>query len=185
MSDKNKENSDSSTNWKDYELLEETKKLRTAKSTLYVPKKDRYEDASSSAFIFTIFGAIGDAVVILTILGILHLPIANNIISQIAMIGLFSFFLFVGITSWKKARFLKTELEDEENDTNAINTWLEENLTLDVLSALTDPAQAEEINYLHQLDYVKEQLNKQFSNLDEEYVDLLADNYLSKLYDEQ
>ena len=101
------------------------------------------------------------------------------------MIALFSFFLFVGITSWKKARFLKTELEDEENDTNAINTWLEENLTLDVLSALTDPAQAEEINYLHQLDYVKEQLNKQFSNLDEEYLDLLADNYLSKLYDEQ
>lgn len=185
MSDKNKENSDSSTNWKDYELLEETKKLRTAKSTLYVPKKDRYEDASSSAFIFTIFGAIGDAVVILTILGVLHLPIANNIISQIAMIGLFSFFLFVGITSWKKARFLKTELEDEENDTNAINTWLEENLTLDVLSALTDLAQAEEINYLHQLDYVKEQLNKQFSNLDEEYLDLLADNYLSKLYDKQ
>ena len=112
MSDKNKENSDSSTNWKDYELLEETKKLRTAKSTLYVPKKDRYEDASSSAFIFTIFGVVGDVVVILTILGILHLPIANNIISQIAMIGLFSFFLFVGITSWKKARFLKTELED-------------------------------------------------------------------------
>ena len=76
-------------------------------------------------------------------------------------------------------------MEDEENDTNTINTWLEENLTLDALSALKDPSQAEEINYLHQLDYIKEQLNEQFSNLDEEYLELLADNHLSKLYDEQ
>lgn len=185
MSETNKDNLDSQKNWKDYELLEETKKLRTAKSTLYVPKKDRYEDANSSAFIFTLFGVVGDVVVILTMLGILNLPIANNIISQIAMIGLFTFFLFVGITSWKKAQSLKNELEDEENDTNAINTWLEEHLTLDALSSIKDPSQAEEINYLHQLDYIKEQLNEQFPNLNEEYLELLADNHLSKLYDEQ
>ena len=44
----------------DYQLLEETKKLRTAKSTLYVSKKDRWEDASSTAYIFSLFGIIGD-----------------------------------------------------------------------------------------------------------------------------
>ena len=37
----------------------------------------------------------------------------------------------------------------------------------------------------HLLDYIKEQLNEQFPNLNEEYLDLLADNHLSKLYDKQ
>ena len=63
----------------DYQLLEETKKLRTAKSTLYVSKKDRWEDASSTAYIFSLFGIIGDILTILSLLGIISLPFASSL----------------------------------------------------------------------------------------------------------
>lgn len=183
MTEKNETNSASSKEWSNYELLEETKKLRTAKSTLYVPKKDRYEDANSTAIIFCIFGVLGDIVAILSALDILHLPIANNIVSQIAMIALFTFFLWIGISSAIKAKKLKSELGEEEDDTNTINAWLEEHITKEMLNEICDQSQAEEINYLHKLEYVKEQLTTEFPDADDEYLDLLCDQFVSKHYD--
>lgn len=183
MTEKKENNSASNKEWSNYELLEETKKLRTAKSTLYVPKKDRYEDANSTAIIFCIFGVLGDIVAILSALDILHLPIANNIVSQIAMIALFTFFLWIGISSAIKAKKLKSELGEEEDDTNTINAWLEEHISKEMLDEICDQSQAEEINYLHKLEYVKEQLTTAFPDADDEYLDLLSDQFVSKHYD--
>lgn len=183
MSERKETKSASNKDWSNYELLEETKKLRTAKSTLYVPKKDRYEDANSTAIIFCIFGVLGDIVAVLSALGILHLPIANNIVSQIAMIALFTFFLWIGISSALKAKKLKSELDEEEDDTNTINTWLEEHISQEMLDGLCDQSQADEINYLHKLEYVKEQLTTEFPDADDEYLDLLTDQYVSKKYE--
>ncbi len=183
MTEKKETQSASNKDWKNYELLEETKKLRTAKSTLYVPKKDRYEDSKSTAIIFCIFGVLGDVVAILSALDILHLPIANNIVSQVAMIALFTFFLWIGISSGIKAQKLKSELGEEEDDTNTINTWLEEHITKEMLDEICDQSQGEEINYLHKLEYVKEQLTTEFPEADDEYLDLLTDQFVSKQYE--
>lgn len=183
MTENQEKQSISNNDWNNYELLEETKKLRTAKSTLYVPKKDRYEDSKSTAIIFCIFGVLGDAVAILSALGILHLPIANNIVSQIAMIALFTFFLGIGISSAFKAEKLKSELGEEEDDTNTINSWLEQHITKEMLDEICDKSQAEEINYLHKLEYIKEQLTTEFPDADDEYLDLLTDQFLTKQYD--
>jgi len=146
-------------------------------------KKDRYEDANSTAIIFCIFGVLGDIVAILSALGILHLPIANNIVSQIAMIALFTFFLWIGISSALKAKKLKSELGEEEDDTNTINTWLEEHISQEMLDGICDQSQADEINYLHKLEYVKEQLTTEFPDADDEYLDLLTDQFVSKKYE--
>lgn len=183
MSERKETKSASNKDWNNYELLEETKKLRTAKSTLYVPKKDRYEDANSTAIIFCMFGVLGDIVAILSALNILHLPIANNIVSQIAMIALFTFFLWIGISSALKAKKLKSELGKEEDDTNTINAWLEEHISQEMLDELCDSSQADEINYLHKLEYVKEQLTTAFPNTEDEYLDLLTDQFVSKKYE--
>lgn len=183
MTEKKETKSVSNRDWNNYELLEETKKLRTAKSSLYVPKKDRYEDANSTAIIFCVFGVLGDVVAILSALGILHLPIANNIVSQIAMIALFTFFLWIGISSALKAKKLKSELGEEEDDTNTINSWLEEHISPKMLNEICDQSQADEINYLHKLEYVKEQLTTEFPDADDEYLDLLTDQFVSRQYD--
>ena len=98
-----KQTGTTSSNEQDYQLLEETKKLRTAKSTLYVSKKNRWEDASSTAYIFVLFGCIGDIIIVLSMLGILSLPIASTRFNQIIMLLLFTVFLMIGISSWKKA----------------------------------------------------------------------------------
>lgn len=166
---------------KDYELLQETKKLRTAKSTLYVPKKDKYEDLNSSAIIFCIFGIVGDLVLILSMLDIISLPFVLSTFSQSTMFLMFTLFLCMGISSGTKASKIKAQISQEETDTDTINQWLTENITPDKLQQLEDSSVVDEINYLNKLNYIKEQVLEHFPEMDDNYVDLLADEYLNKL----
>ncbi len=171
------------TNSQDYQLLEETKKLRTAKSTLYVSKKDRWEDASSTAYIFSLFGIIGDILTLLSLLGIVSLPFASSLLSQIFMLILFTVFLIIGINSWRKATILKSEIGEEEDTTEQVNSWLETQIPKNVLDEISDSSVSEEIDYFNKLNYLKEQLQHQFPNIDIDYLDALADAYLTKLLD--
>ena len=180
-----KQTGTTSSNEQDYQLLEETKKLRTAKSTLYVSKKNRWEDASSTAYIFVLFGCIGDIIIVLSMLGILSLPIASTRFNQIIMLLLFTVFLMIGISSWKKAIILKSKIGEEEDTTKQINAWLEENMTKTTLDTISDTSVPEEIDYLNKLNYLKENLQQQFPDADIDYLDALADTYLTNMLDSQ
>lgn len=168
----------------EYQLLQDTKNLRNAKSTLYVPKKQRYEDASSTAVIFCGFGILGDAIAILSFFHILNLPIAANTFSQVTMFMMFTIFFIIGVNAWHKASQLKGQLDQEDDDNAAINQWLKENIVTEQLDQVVDASEADEVNYLHKLDYLKEQLAFQFPNADTEFLELLADQFLTQTYEE-
>lgn len=169
----------------EHELLEETKKLRTAKSTVYVKKKDKYEDLGSSAVIFISFGFLGDLLSILSMLGILSFPFANTLYSQIVMLILFTAFLIIGITSWKKAKQLKTEIDDEENITVKITAWMMKNITTGKLDSIHDSNVADEINVLNKLGYIKELTMEEFPDIEPDYIELLAEDHFNSLYEQE
>lgn len=168
----------------DLELLEETKKLRTAKSTLYIKKKDRYEDLGSSAVIFIGFGFAGDLLALLSMLGIISFPLASTLYSQIVMLILFTIFLIVGITSWKKAKKLKTEIDTEEDVTTKINAWMIKHITKDTLDAIHDDEVSEEINVLNDLNYIKEITLEEFPDIEPDYIELLAEDHYNNICSE-
>lgn len=168
----------------DYELLEKTKKLRTAKSTLYIRKKDRYEDLGSSAVIFIGFGFMGDVLALLSMLGILSFPFASSLYSQIVMLILFTIFLIVGIVSWKKAKSIKAEIDDEENITVKITAWMMEHITKETLDSIHDDSVSEEINVLNALNYIKEVTLEQFPDIEPDYIELLAEDHYNSICEE-
>ncbi|MDE7426032.1 MAG: hypothetical protein K2N51_20435 [Lachnospiraceae bacterium] len=186
MNNTNKESTSNTTKeWEDYQLLEETKKLRTGKSTLYVPKKDRYEDLESSAVIFTCFGIIGDVLVLLTALDIINIPFFSGLSSQITMAFVFTAFLIIGIHSWFKAKTLKPQISTEEDTTSQINTWMKEHITKEILSSVEDSSSPEEVNILSKLSYMHDLVSGQFPEADSDYLDLLIDNFYNDLYADQ
>lgn len=118
-------------------------------------------------------------------LGILSLPIASTRFNQIIMLLLFTVFLMIGISSWKKAIILKSQIGEEEDTTKQINAWLEENMTKTTLDTISDTSVPEEIDYLNKLNYLKENLQQQFPDADIDYLDALADTYLTNMLDSQ
>lgn len=173
---------DTTKEWEDYQLLEETKKLRTGKSTLYVPKKNKYEDLESTAVIFSIFGIAGDALVLLTALEIVNIPFFRGLSSQISMSVLFTVFLYIGIHSWFKAKKLKPQISTEEDTTTQINAWMKENFTKELLASVEDADSPEEINILTKLSYMHDLVSEEFPDADSDYLDLLIDDFYNDLY---
>ena len=167
----------------DYNLLEETKKLRTAKSTVFVSKKNQYEDAQSTAVVFSIFGIVGDLFALLGLLDIYTLPFMATTYSQCSMMLLFTIFLIIGIVSWRKSKRLKEMIGTEEENDQAISSWLKETYTLEDLSSLCDENVADEINFLNQLDFLKNEAKKQFHDCPEDQIEHIAEDFLNELLD--
>lgn len=168
----------------DYQLLEETQKLRTAKSSIYVKKEERYQDLGSTAIVFLGFGLVGDILVILNLLGFQIIPwLAGNIVSNIILLVMFTGFFIIGITSWRKAKKLKAEIGTEENITEKINSWMAEHITKAVLDKVQDASLADEINFLNKLDYMKELVSSEFSDVEIEYIEMLTEEFYNKNFD--
>ncbi|MBQ3599851.1 MAG: hypothetical protein II992_01440 [Lachnospiraceae bacterium] len=167
----------------DFELLEKTKALRNAKSTIYVPKKERYEDLGSSAIIFTGFGAVGDMLVILSVLDIISIPFLSQVTSQITFFVMCTIFLIIGIQSWYKAKKLKYELGEEEDITDQINNWMKENITSQLLSTVEDKSVSSEINDLNKLNYISELTLSNFPDVEADYIDLLSEKFYNTFYE--
>lgn len=167
----------------DYKLLQETKNLRTAKSTLYVSKKTQYEDAGSSAIVLVVMGGIGFLLAILSLLHIISIPFMSTTYSQVTMLIMFTIFLALGVHSWIKAKKVQSLISDEEEASDNISTWLKENITLEKLDELEDSSVSSEINYLAKLDYLNQVAKQQFPTCSEEQIEFLVDEFLNSFFE--
>lgn len=166
--------------------LEETA-TRVEASKAYVNKKQQYEDVSSSASAFFIVGGILAAATILILTGILQLPMHSIMkyifTGMLAIMAVGSF--YVAVTSKKSAAVLKTEAEDEKEETEEIVNWFVKTYSADVLDSqiLSDePELTKEEMSLRRFDLIQDYLVTGRDLPDQSYIDALCDMIYDKLY---
>lgn len=164
----------------EYELLEETRKLRSMAASTYVKKEVQFNDLKSSAYMFIIFGILGIVLVILNVLNVIS--ILSGALTYVVMTAMCVAFLFIGITSYIKSGKVKKQIHEEENLTSTLNKWLEENITEESLAKMRDPNVSEEIEFLAIMQYIKEQVEEQFGELDESYLDQIAEEFYDRKF---
>ncbi len=144
-------------------------------SYTYVKKEEQYKDLKSSAFTFILVSVLGIAVLILNAAGIIK--IFAGLLPYLVMGALFLAFLYVGFSSYRKARKVEKEIAEENNLTRDINDWLSQNVTAGQLDTLTDPNETEEVRFFHKLEKMKEMIIAEFGELNDSYLDLLTEEY--------
>lgn len=147
--------------------------LRTETSTVYVKKKDKYNDLKFSGLAFIIFGVIGGALVIANLTGMMKF---FTTFSSAVMGIVFIIFLAVGITSLIRAKKLKSMVREEEKVTNEVLDWIESEITDEHIASLIDESLPEEDNYFSVHSTLCDELSAQFAFLNKEYVDQLMDD---------
>lgn len=145
--------------------------------SVYVMKADRYKDLKDTVWIFLLFGVVGLLVVLLNVIGILSF--INGIIPTLVSSALFLFFIYVGLSTHKKAKQVQVEIAAEKKLTDDINQWLEINVTEDYLSSLNDDTVSEEVNYIKKTEIIKSRLIKEFGEQNDAYLDRLIDEFYS------
>jgi hypothetical protein len=152
-----------------------------SESGTYVMKSEKYKDYVSTQYVFLILGIAGIIFVFLNVIGVLS--VLYGLFPNLVMGALFIFFFFVGITTGKKARLLKKEIDDESQLTAKITEWLHTNVTEEFLSTISNPDLSEELDYIKKTDTIRDMLIKEFGEQNRDYLDRLIEDFYSETFD--
>lgn len=146
--------------------------LRTEASTVYVNKKDAYSDLKFSGYSFIGFAVLGYLFAGLNLAGVISL--FTNF-SMIILVVVFTVFLLIGISSFRKASRIKNLVSEEESAVEKVQQYINEHFTEDYLSSLDDDTLSEEENFFHVTEVLKAEVSQQFPLFSKGYIDQLVD----------
>lgn len=148
--------------------------LRTAKSTLYESKKDKYENFLFSGYSFIVFGFVGSALLLLNVAGIVDWfnPFSLGILFVMCII-----FIAIGAHSIMTANKIKETLSDEEDEQKAMETWVSETFTDDYFKAINDDPTADDAYFSYHEQMLKD-MRDAFEHADINLVDKLVSEKL-------
>lgn len=150
-------------------------------SAPYVMKADQYKDLTGTVGVFLFFGIAGLIVVVINIIGVIN--IFNGWIPNTVMAALFLFFIYVALSTNKKAKKVQAEIDEENALTEKINEWLKKNITEEFLASIHNADISDELNYIKKTDMIKELLIKEFGNQNLSYLDRLIEEYYYNTFD--
>ena len=164
----------------------EVNELLMHSANMYENSEDKYKDNLSSAITFFVCGAAGIIILILNDLGILKFVVkgsSNFILINIVLGLLFVGFIAIGFWSLKYSKNIKNKAAIENNDTDTILAWLNENVSRDDIESSYNNDIAEEMKYFNRSDYIKSAILKQFPETEDNLADTVADKYIDTLFE--
>lgn len=166
------------------ELLREASTVRKAfqGSSGYQDSSQRADDNRSSAWILLIIGVLGLVLVTLGIAEVIPLQLGNPYLFYGVMIAVFLLFLVTGVMSMRSAKFFAKKAESENSLRSTLLDWCRENLKSDEIDREVSAADTpEEVLYFSRTSYIKEKLNHQFLNLDQDFLDMFVDDHVYEM----
>lgn len=150
-----------------------------ANRTLYQSNSQRADENRSSAWVLMIVGALGLIVVMLGITEVLPLKMANPYLFYGVMGAIFVLFFVAGIVSMKNARVFIKKAESENSLKTTMLDWCRQNLDgQEIDKEIGSDATSEEERYFNRMEYLRERLNRQFMNLDQDFLEHFIDDQI-------
>ena len=101
---------------------------------------------------------------------------------NVILILMFAVFCGIGVWSLIYSKKLKLEAKEENELITKVNEYLEENVFIEDIDKEVDDNIPEEIKFFSRVDFVKNLLNEEFSDYDEELLNQISEKYIEKLY---
>lgn len=155
-------------------------------SHIYQKSSEKAEDFRSSAYVLLLVGIGGMVLLVLIAMGLLPIRLAgwNRYLTGGVMGTMFLLFIIMGILSLRSSKTLLGKAVREDELTREILNWCSKNLTAEAVDGILTEEQdlPEEAKYFKRTLYMKERINHQFLNLDENYLEQLVDDYYQEIY---
>ncbi len=151
-------------------------------SSLYQDSSQRADENRSSAWVLLILGALGLLAVVLGVLGILPLKLGNPYLFYGVMGAIFVLFVVAGVVSMKNAKSFAGKAASENSLRNTMLDWCRQQLDgreIDREIGISDDS--EEIRYFNRTAYIRERLNHQFVNLDQDFLEQFIDDQVYEM----
>lgn len=152
----------------------------------YQDSSQKADDNRSSGWMLLILGILGLTIVVLGVTGVLHLRLNNPYLFYGVMGAIFLLFLVAGVISIKNASLFARKAESENSLRNTMLDWCREALHADEIDdQVKTEDMPEEVLYFSRTVYIKDRLNQQFVNLDQDFLDQFVDDQVYGLIFDQ
>ena len=150
----------------------------------YVNNSEKAENNRSSAYTLLIVGSIGFILVVLYFLDVIPVRGLNKYMISGVMGALFLLFIIMGGVSLRSARIFEKKAGSENNLTSEIKKWCMTNLSAKAIDeSLHFDQEEEEAKYFARTERVKELISGKFMNLDQDYLERLADEIYASIFE--
>ncbi len=146
----------------------------------YQSSEEVASDNRSSAWLLLVIGIVGLIVLALGLIGVIPLNFKSQFLFYCVLAALFVFFIVAGIVSLKNAKVFEKRAETENSLKNTLVDWVKENLKADEIDKMCGVTSnmPEELAYFRRYDCIKFKLNRQFVNLDQNFLDQFIDEFV-------
>lgn len=175
----------------EWQLVRQWQEQMTARRTFrgnsrYQDSLQRADDNRSSAWVLLMVGSLGLVLVILGVTEILPFKFENSYLLYGVMSSVFVLFVVTGVVSMKNAWLFARKAESENSLRGTIVNWCRENLSADEIdSEVGTQGVGEEELYFGRTAYIRERLNRQFINLDQDFLDKFVDDHIYEMIFEE
>lgn len=141
----------------------------------FVKKSEKYKDVKFSGYTLILFGILGGVYLALTQLKVI--PLSYDMMILCILGALFAGFLVAGVVSLVKAGKIKKEIPAEEEEMEAVNQWMEEEITEEKLAGWRDESVSDMENDLLVTAKFHRYVAEQFPEKDEGMIEKLVDEF--------
>lgn len=155
-------------------------------STLYQDSSQKADENRSAGWMLLIVGILGLLMVVLGITEVLPLNLSNPYLFYGVMGAIFLLFLVAGGVSIKNAKIFAKKAESEHSLRSTMLDWCRENLDArEIDQQVGAEGVPEEVLYFSRTAYIRERLNHQFLNLDQDFLDKFVDDHVYNMVFEE
>ncbi len=160
------------------EELKEEMRRASEPAKVYVSKSDESKDMVQTAITFLVFAVI---LIVLFVLGALDIiPWFSSIPSVIVLGAMSVGCCLVGINAAFRARRAQDKVGEEESIKAKVVEWLEANVVKEDIEEKFASVEPEEVKYMKEVEYVKDELMKEIEGLDEALADTMVETYFDE-----
>lgn len=163
------------------DLLREAAAIRSTfrDSSLYQDSSQKADDNRSAGWMLMIVGILGLLMVVLGITEVLPLQLSNPYLFYGVMGAIFLLFLVAGGVSIKNASVFAKKAESEHSLRSTMLDWCKETLHAEEIDRQVGAEGVpEEVLYFSRTAYIRDRLNHQFLNLDQDFLDKFVDDHV-------
>ena len=164
------------------EAMERRKQLAESPG-LYVESSKKAQDFKSGGLSLLLVGGLGLIFVLLVLFNII--PLHMNLFSKYLIIGvmgtLFILFIVMGLLSMKSYKKFEIKASEEDNLTQKLTIWCQENLTKENIDTDIEDT-SEELLYFQRSEKMKELISNKFMNLDAAFLDSFIDDIYPEIF---
>jgi len=160
------------------EELKDQIRRNSEPAKVYVSKADESRDMAQTSVTFLVFAGI---LIVLFVLGALDvIPWFSSIPSVIVLGAMSVGCCLVGINAALRARRAQGKVGDEEKLKDKVKSWLDANFVKEDIEEKFASVEPEELRYMKEAEYVKDELMKEIEGLDEALADTMVEEYFDE-----